>query len=66
MTASQKGYSPLPRELETRTDPLTSFPHWALGLNAIFTLLGVLIGINLLSSGISFLAAGLWLRRSLG
>ena len=28
--------------------------------------LGVLIGINLLSSGISFLAAGLWLRRSLG
>ena len=28
--------------------------------------LGVLIGINLLSSGISFLAAGFWLRRSLG
>ena len=28
--------------------------------------LGVLIGINMLSSGISFLAAGLWLRRSLG
>ncbi|MFM8380057.1 MAG: HdeD family acid-resistance protein [Planctomycetia bacterium] len=28
--------------------------------------LGVLIGINLLSSGISFLAAGFWLRRGLG
>lgn len=28
--------------------------------------LGVLIGINLLSSGISFLAAGFCLRRSLG
>jgi uncharacterized membrane protein HdeD (DUF308 family) len=27
--------------------------------------LAVLIGINLLSSGISFLAAGFWLRRSL-
>jgi len=27
--------------------------------------LGVLIGINLLSSGISFLAAGLWLTRSI-
>lgn len=28
--------------------------------------LGVLIGINLLSSGVSFLATGIWLRRSIG
>ncbi len=52
----------MPTALETRTDPLTSFPHWAPGLGAILTLFGVLIGINLLSSGISFLATGLWLR----
>ena len=29
-------------------------------------LLGIIIGINLLSSGVSFLASGLWLRRRTG